>query len=85
MVLCRRPHLSEKMDAGIVTLKMMIADTPEARNEASEDLRPAWAKRRGAYWGHQHGLHDLDLTVFWTYIENAVDAAQLLHPKEKDG
>ena len=50
--------------AGTVTPKMTMAETPEARKEASEEARPAWAKRRGAYlmgfsgWvaGRVHGL-----------------------------
>ena len=34
----------------MVTPNMTIAETPEARNEASEEARPACAKSRGAYF-----------------------------------
>ena len=50
MVLERRPHLSERMRAGMVTAKITMAEIPEARKEASAEARPACSKRRGAYY-----------------------------------
>jgi hypothetical protein len=45
----RRPHLSARRKAGIVTIRMRSADTPDARKEAVLLVRPADWKRRGAY------------------------------------
>jgi hypothetical protein len=50
-VLARRPQLSAQMVAGIVTPKITRAETPEARNLAELEARPACWKRMGAYWG----------------------------------
>jgi len=49
IVLKRRPQLSAKMLAGMVTAKITRAETPEARNFDSLDARPACWKRMGAY------------------------------------
>ena len=49
MVDVRRPQRSERMRAGMVAVKMRIAETPDARKEDWEDARPACWKRRGAY------------------------------------
>lgn len=34
----------------MVTAKMTMAETPEARKDDEEELRPACWKRRGAYY-----------------------------------
>jgi hypothetical protein len=44
-----RPHLSAKRKAGMVMMRIRRAEMPEARKAAVLDLRPADAKRRGAY------------------------------------
>lgn len=46
----RRPHLSASKKAGMEVRKMRIADTPEAKNDALEDERPACSKSSGAYY-----------------------------------
>lgn len=77
------------MRAGIVTLNITIAETPEARKEASEEARPACAKRSGAYLMMLVGLcmegvqRVAVLELNDAYIENAVDAAELLHAKQE--
>lgn len=48
MVDARRPQISESRMAGMVETKMRMADTPDARNDASADDIPACRKRRGA-------------------------------------
>lgn len=49
MIEVLRPQLSAKMKAGIDTIKMRIAETPDARKEAVPLDKPAWEKRIGAY------------------------------------
>ena len=75
----------------MVTLNMTIAETPEARNEASEEARPACAKRRGAYFAalvRFYPKYISNRVISWrlkgAYVEHAVDAAKLLHAKEED-
>lgn len=41
IVLCRRPHLSAHIRAGIVTPKITRAETPEAKKLASVEASPA--------------------------------------------
>ena len=46
----RRPHLSANKKAGMEARKKRIADTPDAKNDAFEDERPACSKSSGAYY-----------------------------------
>ena len=93
IVLGRRPRLSEKRSAGIVTLKITIADTPEARKDAFEDARPACVNRRGAYLDRsarlQRNFKDrwlcgVEGESVSTYIEDAVDPTELLHSEQEN-
>jgi len=52
-----RPQLSAKRKAGMVTMKMRSAEIPDARKAAVLDLRPAEAKRRGAYFCQISNVH----------------------------
>ena len=65
---------------------IIIAETPETRKEASEEARPASAKRRGGYFAGSATF--CANGVLWTptraYVENAVDATELLHAKQED-
>ena len=69
----------------MVTPNMTIAETPEARKEASEEARPACAKSRGAYFAGSARLcanvvsRECFLKLNVAYVENAVDATELLH------
>ena len=69
---------------------MTIAETPEARKEASEEARPACANKRGAYF---FGLVRFCVRMMFeegallkannAYIEYSIDAAELLHAKQE--
>lgn len=46
----RLPHLSASRKPGMEMANIRIDETPEARNDALSEDRPACENRTGAYW-----------------------------------
>ena len=67
---------------------MRIAERPEARKEDEAAGMPAWANRVGAYYGWVLVVKDRmgdGQGRGKTYVEHAVDAAELDHAQDEQG
>jgi len=79
----RRPHLSASRVAGMLKANIRMAETPEARKDAVCEGMPAWAKMVGAYCKIRSVCGEFTSLRRTTYVEYAVDAAQLNERQDK--